>query len=508
MNLLFLWTDEQRPDSLGTYHHARAPLRGRTPHLDRLAEGGVVFERAYCAEPLCTPSRATVLTGVYPHAHGAGHNNVPLPPDVPTIAELLRPRGYVCGYAGKWHLGDELSAQRGFDWWSSMEDQYIHDHRAAGMSSYHQWLVGQGLEPPDTDRDGTRIWSRESAARLPEELGKPAFLAREACHFLNARRAAGDPFVLYVNFLEPHMPFFGPWDDLFPPDDVQLPETWSGPPDAGMPLRYRVRRDGFAARNPHVDTDDAAGWRALAARYWGLASLVDKYAGQILERLEALGLADDTVVVSSSDHGEMMGEHRLLAKAMPYEAAARVPLILRAPGVAPQRVAAPVSQVDLVPTLLELLGQPVPQHAQGESLLGGLQGLHRPSLDAVSAKREVVVEWQGVPRGTSVSGYRPPKDDGSAASETVLDAMAARLRTICAGQWKLTVDEFGEHELYDLQSDPLETRNLLFGTRLAEHPGAASAVHDLWERLDLWQRRTADPLVLQPPQPWTTAERT
>jgi arylsulfatase A-like enzyme len=521
-NLLFLWTDEQRPDTLGVYHDhsARAPraptasrslLRGRTPHLDRLAAGGVVFERAYCAEPLCTPSRATVLTGLYPHAHGALHNNVPLPDSAPTLAELLAPAGYRCGYAGKWHLGDELRPQRGFGWWSSTEDQYVHDHRAHGFSSYHRWLVSQGHQPPDRAADGSRIWSRESAARLPEHLGKPAFLAREACRFLDEHQAAhpGAPFVLSVNFLEPHMPFCGPWDDLFPPDDVRLPETWGTAPDSGMPLRYRLRRDGFAARNPHVSTDDAAGWRALAARYWGLASLVDAYAGRILDHLEALGLADSTVVVYSTDHGEMMGEHRLLAKAMPYEASAQVPLILRAPDVSPRRVAAPVSQVDLVPTLLELLGQPLPDRLQGRSLLPVLgqsaEGREGEASAPVSG-RDVVIEWSGVPRGGAVSGYRPPQagapSDGSPEAETVLRAMAARLRTIRSGQWKLTVDEFGEHELYDLEADPLETRNLLFARRLQANGSAGAAVGPLWRRLQEWQRRTADPVTLPAPEPW------
>src|SRR5215212_4446710 len=122
-NVLFLWTDEQRPDTMGTYYHDRAPLRGRTPNLDRLAETGAVFEQAYCTEPICTPSRGSVITGVFPHAHGAVHNNLVLSSGVPTIAELLRPHGYVCGYAGKWHLGHELDPQRGFeDYWCSMED--------------------------------------------------------------------------------------------------------------------------------------------------------------------------------------------------------------------------------------------------------------------------------------------------------------------------------------------------------------------------------------------------
>ena len=211
------------------------------------------------------------------------------------------------------------------------------------------------------------------------------------------------------------------------------------------------------------------------------------------------------MVVYSTDHGEMMGEHRLLAKAMPYEASARVPLILRAPGVSPQRVAAPVSQVDLVPTLLELLGQPLPDHIQGQSLLPALGqpavGAEREA-SATAPGRDVVIEWSGVPRGGAVSGYRPPQDSGSPEAETILGAMAARQRTIRSGQWKLTVDEFGEHELYDLEADPLETRNLLFARRLQADGTAAAAVGPLWRRLQEWQRRTADPVSLPAPEPW------
>src|SRR5262245_37933443 len=221
LNLLFLWTDEQRPDSIGAYREAARAAGGRgspyagagprTPHLDRLAREGALCEQAYCAMPVCTPSRATVLTGTYPHTHGATHNNVPLPEAIPTVAELLRREDYVCGYAGKWHLGRELRPQRGFEsWWSSMEDGYVDDHEVEGYSTYHHWLVRQGITPPDRGKDGSPVFSRRTAAGLPEAAGKPAFLATEACRFLDAH---GDrPFALYVNFLEPHMPFTGPRD--------------------------------------------------------------------------------------------------------------------------------------------------------------------------------------------------------------------------------------------------------------------------------------------------------
>lgn len=517
-NLLFLWTDEQRPDTIGAYgvtggEHGGTPAsRIQTPNLDRLAAGGTLFEQAYCAQPVCTPSRGTVLTGVYPHTHGATHNNVPLPapPEgVTTIAELLRPHGYRCGYAGKWHLGTELHPQRGFDWWASMEDGYVKDHQRDGFSTYHQWLVGQGYTPPDTASDGSRVFGRGTAARLPEAAGKPAFLAEQACRFLDehvqAHGREGAPFALYVNFLEPHMPFFGPWDAAYPAEAMALPETWYAEPDAGMPLRHRLRRESYAGHNPHVETNDERGWKGLVARYWGLAGLVDKYVGRILDRLEALGLADDTIVVYSTDHGDMMGEHRLIAKGVQYEGAARVPLIVRVPGpvrtrdgqrqeLAPGHIATPVGQVDVLPTLLAALDVEAPAHLQGRSLLPLMAGGDTP---ATLEEAEVVFEWSGARDGVAADGQRFERSGASG------QAVAAQQRTIRRGRWKLTVDEAGEHELYDLTTDPHETRNLLYGDRLVHNANAAAAVTHLWERLRAWQARTDDTAALPAPAPWS-----
>jgi arylsulfatase A-like enzyme len=491
-NILFLWTDEQRPDTIGAYGNPRI----RTPNLDRLAAGAVLFEWAYCSMPVCTPSRGTVLTGLYPHSHRAIYNNVPLPEDMPTIAELLRDYSYICGYAGKWHLGREIHPQRGFDaWWSSMEDGYIKDHQREGFSTYHHWLVRQGYQPPDTAPDGSKVFSRSTAARLPEAAGKPAFLAQEACRFLDTY--GHQPFALYVNFLEPHMPFFGPWDDLYAPEEMELPETWYGEPDPGMPLRHRLRRAHYAsAHNRHVRTNDERGWKELKARYWGLASLVDKYAGRILDHLEALGLTESTIVVYSTDHGDMMGEHRLIAKGVQYEGASRVPLIVRVPGVEPRRIKTPVSQVDLLPTLLDALGLPVPGHAQGRSLLPLMR-----EGDTAPDEAEIVFEWSGAQGGQTADGHRlAPDEVGDAERERAVQALRAQQRTIRRGRWKLTVDEAGDHELYDLVADPQETRNLLYaGSGRTPTAEARAVAQDLWARLRAWQERTGDTCILPDP---------
>jgi len=473
-NVLFIWTDQQRPDTLGAYETTEHPHSGggrrqgareliRTPNLDRLAGGSTLFERAYCAQPVCSPSRASVLTGVHPHTHGVTENGVPLARTVPTLAELLRPAAYACGYVGKWHLGWERTAQRGFeDFWISTES-YSGGYEAGspearGATSYHQFLVERGYAALDGKL------GREAAARLPEAAGKPAFQAEQCVRFLETCRDR--PFLLMCNFLEPHPPYTGPLDDLYDPNTMTLPDSWDGQLEPSAPRHYHdLRAETERVPKGRLGANDERDWKALKARYWGSCTLVDKYVGVILARLEALGLAEDTIVVYSTDHGDMMGEHHLLGKGVPYEGATRVPLIVRVPHLpasAGRRVETPVSQVSLIPTLLELTGQPAPAHTQGPSR-GPLVPLVRDG-GAAPADAEVVIEWRD-------------------------------WRAIRRGEWKLTVHATGVVELYDLVADPGETHNA------AVDPENRGVLRDLDERLRAWQRRTGDTLALPRPAP-------
>ena len=145
---------------------------------------------------------------------------------------------------------------------------------------------------------------------------------------------------------------------------MTLPDTWYRAMEESVPLRYRRLHAAYAgkyvAEHPHwFAPNDEGGWKDHKARYWGLCTLVDKYVGKILTRLEELGLAEDTIVVYTADHGHLLGEHRLLNKRVPYEPAVQIPLVIRVPGLRPRRLATAVSHVDLVPTLLELLDQPI-----------------------------------------------------------------------------------------------------------------------------------------------------
>ncbi|MGC9450081.1 MAG: sulfatase-like hydrolase/transferase [Oceanipulchritudo sp.] len=450
-NLLFLFTDEQRYDTLP---HAQdrpgafPPGSLRMPNLERLGESACVFEEAYCTQPVCTPSRGSILTGLWPRTHGAYDNNIPLHPGARTLPECLPAEmadRYKTAYHGKWHLGNEIFAQHGFTEWAGIEDQYAQFYSPGrdpeAKCHYNQWLRKHGFKPDM--RNGN--FSRGQACSLPEPFTKPAFLAETACEFLERNRTS--PFIHYINFLEPHMPFFGPLTGLYEPEAAPLPPNLHDRPGEDMPVwrekAERIAREGFE----WYDLSRETGWRRMMAAYMGLNTLIDKYTGILLDKLEELGLADNTIVVFTSDHGEMMGSHGLVGKQCMYQESIRVPLMIRLPGqTEPVRVRGPVSQVDLVPTLLELMGAPVPGHLQGQSRAGLLQEGKEARLE-----EDVVVTWN-----TSCEyNWENPRNAGEVA--TMED-----VRTLVTPDgWRFShYPESGNHELFNLREDPLERRNL------------------------------------------------
>jgi arylsulfatase len=481
-NLLFIFTDEQRYDTMAAYGNHRI----ETPNLDRLASESVVFERAYVTQSVCTPSRSSIMTGLYPHSNGCLENNIPLPDEISCLPEMIAPGTYTTAYHGKWHLGDEIFCQHGFGEWRSIEDNYARYYSEGRdrdvRSTYHQWLIENRFEP----RNGT-IFGRGEAARLPEAYGKPAYLAREASRFV--RQHAHRPFVLFVNFLEPHMPFFGPRDEQYDPASVALPPNFEARPGQDQPLKTRLFERAYLARgHSGLSLKTEADWRRMVANYWGLCSLVDTHVGTILDTLADCGLGENTIVVYTSDHGDMMGSHRLIAKCVAFEEAIRVPLLVRLPGQhAGARVETPVSQIDLVPTLLDLMGQPVPEGLEGASLRPQIEGRAETPPD------DVFVEWNGHNNGLGdvigqVSIPEPLRE--LATKGEIISAITDPLRTVITPDgWKLNCSPRGEHELYNLNEDPFETQNLA-------SPERAPLMQALADRIRRWQERTGDTVAL------------
>ncbi len=469
-NLLVLWTDQQRFDTLAAYGNAAV----RTPNLNRLAETSAVFERAYVSQPVCTPSRSTVLTGLWPHQNGCVRNNIPLRPDTKTLPELLDDADYATGYFGKWHLGDEIFAQHGFQEWAATEyyEAYYSEGRdKTAKPAYYHWLKDRGYKPDAYDRFG-----RQYCTTLPEAHCKPSFLAAKATDFL--RRHKDRPFILHVNYLEPHNPFNGPLNELHDPASIEPPANVFDDLGETAPLWYRHKSEGG---KEGWRAEDAKKCRDLMRIYWGMVAQVDRSVGTILGELERLGRAEDTIVVFTSDHGEMLGAHALGGKGVSFEESVRVPLLVRAPGLRKgRRVARPVSNIDLVPTLLDLMGSKAGRGLPGQSLVPALRG-EAPGEDPV------FVEWN--------ARTKPPKDkyleSPLASKDELRRAAMSNFRMVVAPDgWKLCLFDADRPQLYHLARDPGETTNL------AARPEHRDLVRRLTARLARWQEATGDTVAV------------
>jgi len=440
-NLLFIWTDEQRADTMAAYGNTRI----HTPNLNKLATQSVVFERAYVTQPVCTPNRSAVMTGLWPTTTGCTRNNIPLPVNTRVLPELLDDPDYRTAYMGKWHLGDEIFAQHGFEQWVSIEDGYSAYYSPGRdrncRSDYHHFLLEHGYEPGRGGR-----FSRSFTASRPIEHCKPKFLELKACEFL--RRHRNEPFILYVNFLEPHMPFFGPLDHEHSPDQVLLPANFTDPLEENEPLRYRVKQE--ACRQQYGS--DAASIRALIARYWGLVTQVDRSVGAILGTLEQLGLADNTIVVYTSDHGDMMGSHQLLEKSVMYEEAVRVPWLMRIPSMrrSARTIRNPVSHIDMVPTLLELLGAEPRPGLPGRSLVPLIK-------QGQTVRNHVFIQWN-----PNSGALKVKKGGTKLASRQELKRIENEhsRAVVTPDGWKLCLSDVDKSQLFNLKDDPGETTNL------------------------------------------------
>jgi arylsulfatase A-like enzyme len=452
-NILIIWTDEQRADSMAAYGNQRVA----TPHLDRLARESVLAEQCYVSQPICTPSRSTVLTGLWPHQNGCTSNNIRLGPETPCLPEML-PEHYECAYMGKWHLGDEISAQHGFSEWVSIEDMYRGYQRDPAdretPCTYTEWLEQQGFVPNYPDE---RLADRWFASCLPYRYSKPAFLAEQAGEFL--RRERHQPFCLHVNFLEPHSPINGPYNGRH--DPVQEPPPANFGPDAyAVPERYQ-------------DMIEQRSWPEQAtinARYWGLVEEVDEAVGAILQALEQSSALEDTIICFTSDHGNCLGSHGIMFKTVMYQESVRVPLLLRLPAGdhAGQRVAGPVSHIDLLPTLLDYAGVPVPDSLPGCSLRG--------VIDASEAERDAFIQWHPVVRQANVDHH--PKDPERDVPERCI---------ITADGWKYVSRPEGVPELLiDLKADPLEQHDR------SQEPEQAQRLAELRQRIHTWQESVGD----------------
>ena len=413
-NILWICTDQQRYDTIGALGNPYVS----TPHLDALANDGVAFERAYCQSPICTPSRASFLTGMYPSSIRVNRNGNPSFPDFPPlISKTLADAGYDCGLIGKLHLTSayqrvEQRAADGYAYW-----QYSHaprDDWATGHD-YADWLRAKGLNLSELIKD---------AAGLPPEYHQSTWCAEKTIEFIQAERSG--PFFASVNIYDPHPPFNPPqhYRQQFNPESVKPPlfrasdleqQSKLAPVDfqssarrpAELDISSPILPQSPAASLIEPRTAGSRDANTLIAAYYAMIKLIDDQIGRILQALENCGLRDDTIVIFTSDHGEALGDHGLIQKGCRfYDGLVRVPLIWSWPNRFARglRSRALVELTDIVPTLLDLCDLPIPAYITGRSLAPILTGQQPPRQHRDFVRCEYI-DALDLPAGSIASMY-------------------------------------------------------------------------------------------------------
>jgi arylsulfatase len=440
-NVLWICTDQQRFDTLGCYGNKYV----RTPNLDRLAEQGVLFEQAYCQSPVCTPSRASFLTGRYPRTTKIRQNGQAIPADEALVSKLFAEGGYTCGLAGKLHLSPAHpsvcpATERRID--DGFAEFHWSHHSAPDWPTdeYHHWLRGRGTQYKVTRFEG----SPHVEIGMDAEDRQTAWCAEKAIHFMEANAKANRPWMFLVDIFDPHHPFDPPKAYLERYlgmlDDIPLPAYRPGELN-DKPRYQRIHHEGASGKKDWFAYSGMTekDHRLLRAAYWAMVDVIDAEVGRLLEALKRTGQRDNTLVIFMSDHGELLGDHGMYLKGPYfYDVSVRVPLIVSMPGTVKggRRLSTFVELVDLTPTLLEAAGLENYPGIQGRSAWGLLTG----NQSDITHRNDVYCELYE----TSL------KHGGKGAQATMLRTREHKLVVFHGEQTS---------ELYDFKQDPGEHDN-------------------------------------------------
>jgi len=426
-NIIFILCDDHRADAMGVAGHPWI----ETPHMDRMAAGGVYCPNAFVTTSLCSPSRASILTGLYAHNHGVTDNYHPVSEDLTFFPQYLQHAGYHTAFIGKWHMGDEDDPQRGFDHWVAFR----------GQGTY--WPDGHGTTRvvPQTRYDGFNV----NGKRVPQKGYITDELTDYALDWIRTRKS-DKPYFIYISHKGVHSDFV--------PHDRHLgrykDKPWKHPKslarrdnDDGVPVWVKNQRNSrhgaeFMYNLEKFDLE------AYYKRYCEALLAVDDNVGRVLDFLKQRGELDDTLVVYMGDNGFLFGEHGLIDKRNAYEESIRVPLLLHYPKrfEAGARVEQVVTNIDIAPTLLEAAGLGTPQQMDGQSFYGLLCGRDVKWRDALLY--EYFWEWN-YPHTPTVHAIRTSK------------YKYIRYH----GVWDID-------ELYDMENDRDEMHNLALDPKHAE----------------------------------------
>ncbi len=435
-NIVFILCDDHRFDFMGNMGH---PFL-ETPHLDAMVSNGVQFTHACVTNSLCSPSRASILTGLYPHNHGVGDNYNPVDPNLRFFPEDLQEAGYETAFIGKWHMGDEDDPQRGFDHWVAFR----------GQGTYYADGHGTTRVVPQTTYDGFNV---NGEKRVPQKGYITDELTDYALDWLDNRKQQDKPFFVYISHKAVHSDFVArdgergkykdkPWKP--PVTFANTPENRKGKPR--WLIDQRNSRHG-AEYGYNLEDFDVEGYHK---RYCEALTAVDDNVGRVMDYLKKKGIYDDTMVVYMGDNGFQFGEHGLIDKRVAYEESIRVPLLVQYPEqlIAGSNVDRIVTNIDIAPTLLEVAGATGPE-IDGSSFWKLALGQDSPWRN--SLLYEYYWEWN-YPQTPTIFAIR--------------DQEYKFIRY--HGVWDTD-------ELYDMKADPHEQHNLI---RSEKHQEIAKNLSD------------------------------
>ncbi len=418
-NILFITSDEHNPKIMGCVGHPQI----KTPAMDRLASEGVLFTKAYTVVPVSAPTRQSTITGLYPQEHGQIENNYLFDNRIKTWGDYFKIAGFTTACIGKMHTNDE-KASHGFDF-----------RYSSAMAKKQAWANGGGASNSYVDSIDKTIFDAMPDQRLTGRVLVGAnrhmdgVIMDETVKYI--RKNKDKKFFLHVSFLMPHYRFFAPGSFyyMYNPNSIILPET--NPNDLD---------DDILAKKTLIDNK----WdlftnshkKLALARYYGSLSWMDDNVNKILNAIDSLGLTKKTLVIYTSDHGDMAAEKGLWMKNVMFDAAARVPLIMRMPGVLPAGTTSDelISQIDFLPTLAGLTGSEkcIPKDISGKNL--------SKAILEKEPGREYLFSFQGIP------GNNKP-----------------RMTMVRSKDWKYIVynrEKENNKVLYNMKNDPDETKNL------------------------------------------------
>jgi len=469
-NVVVLMSDQQRLDTVSAYGLNAVC---KTPHIDRLAANGVRFDAAFTPTAICSPARASFYTGLYPHKHGVTGNGMTIKEGVLGINHYLADAGYQSGYAGKWHVDEERGpSELGFVGKDFLGYAFPGSGILPGLqfgakpktgNPYEQYLDENGFGRPQVSQRYVGTNPSNQAQEMfalhegPVESCIEYFVADEAIRVMDELNQGEEPFFLWANFWGPHSPSLvpEPYFSMYNPDDI--PQH----PGYGETFENKPYRQQLIEKLWGLGDYGWRGFQEIGARYFGHCTLIDDQVGRVMAHLEQLGIADNTVVVYTADHGDCMGAHKLIEKGeFMYDEIYRIPLVVQhpqcqAPGMVNDDF---VYLHEITSSILDMAGAKIPNSLDGSSFLPAMLG-----RDTDSSREEVYCVFD--------------------RHFTVANQRMVRTKT-----HQFTFNSGDQGELYDLVADPYQLNNV-YG-----QPQYETVRQDLIERMDRYMKDLKDPL--------------